>query len=168
MDSVCPTPRPPSSHTSLLYQISTLFTFVLEAGLFPPLGKYQSRRNMFCISQKWLHIYHLCILALIKRTFKCSSTFGGHQNADPHTAGRQQEPQDKPRAERCRELRSTVVLVSKLSVYILYTASKGFKNQGDKTCLLVQDTPGLCLQPQPHYYLCSLSGSLKNPILNDK
>lgn len=62
MKSVCLASSLPSSHTSLLPQLSALFTLVLEAGLFPSLGKQQTKNRYVVQLLEMDPVDHLCPL----------------------------------------------------------------------------------------------------------
>lgn len=64
MESVCLAPSLPSSCTSLLPQLSALFTLVLEAGLFPSLGEQQTKNRCVVQLLEMDPADHLCTLDL--------------------------------------------------------------------------------------------------------
>jgi hypothetical protein len=64
MESVCLTPR---QHLSALL-CCPLFILVLEAGLFLPLEKYQTKKSCATLLER-LHVYYLHIRVPIKRIF---------------------------------------------------------------------------------------------------
>lgn len=146
MASVCPAPRPSSSRTSLLPQLSALFTLVLEANLFPPLGKHQTKsrcvvpaRNGPCWPRISLDptpskglLNALPLLEAHRMLILAKKICSRNQRESPERRHRGSfGPTVVPWLQRMA-----------VSLYSLQCFA-GFTNEGDQTCWMPQDIPGV-------------------------
>ena len=122
-------------NTSLLPQLSVLFTPVLEAGLFPSLGKQKTKNRWVVHLLEMVCVYHLWTLDPIP--------LGGFLNALPLPEALRMLIQAK---KACSP--TAVPWFTKMAVG-LHSIRRfaGFTSLGDQTCWISQYLPVVCLLP---------------------